>query len=123
MKIVPPGDELVWLLDGHLRGVQRVLIVKDTREVMRLSKMFQTLYESTKSTMEIREDDRPHYINNAANHIMTATAVRNARFPANFGGRVVEYGIAEVDLILAQLLRLSGGPSVVTTKSLADLEA
>ena len=123
MRIVPPGDELVWLLDGHLRGQHRVLIVKDAREVMRLSKMFQKLYESTQSTFDILGDDRPHYINNAANHIMTATAVRNARFPPNFGGRVTEYGIAEVDLILAQLLRVSGGPAVVTTESLADPDA
>ena len=116
MKIVqlPQGggktsEMLVWLLEGHAKGIDRALIVTTQQERARLSKELQKLYN---------ENGKPQYINNAANRIYTADTVRKNLRATHL--TKCEIGIDDADLILMFLLGLHRPPSIIAVTDPPD---
>ena len=99
MKIVkfPRGggkttDMLVWLLEGHAKGIKRALIVADGMHARSISMRLNKLW---------KESNGLQYNNNAANMIYTVNEVQKlggSRF------RAMEIGIDDADAILSYLI-------------------
>jgi hypothetical protein len=94
-------EMLTWLLEGHLKGIDRALIVTTQQERVRLSKKLQMLYQ---------DNGRPTYINNAANRIYNVAAVqRNPRLVAK-----CEVGVDNADELLRFFLGIDRAPSIAS---------
>lgn len=111
MKIVKLGrgagkttEMLVWLLEGHAKGVDRALIVTTQQRRVELSKRLHTLYN---------ENNRPQYINNAANRIYTVEAVKKMSMRSK-GFDKCEIGIDDADHVLIWLLGINRLPSIIS---------
>src|SRR6188768_3374828 len=96
MKIIqlPKGggkttELLVWLLEGHAKGVSRALIVYNQVRSNELQKRLQELYQKS---------GQQKYINDAANRIYTVSAVQRLG-PGHF--RNSEIGIDDADTVLS----------------------
>lgn len=116
MKIVqlPRGggkttEMLVWLLEGHAKGIDRALIVTTQQRRTELSKRLQELYH---------ENNKPSYINNAANRIYTVETVRKNLSATLL--RKCEIGIDDADLVLTFLLNLHRVPSIISVTDLPE---
>lgn len=83
---------LVWLLEGHVKGIDRALIVRDGARVDRLRSQLQSLYKA---------NGEPKYINDAANRIYSIHRLINMGVN-HF--RNCEVGVDDADEILSYLL-------------------
>lgn len=110
MDILAPGDALLWLVDGHSRGVPRLLIVKDQIEAKSITKM---LYNAW-----YRNGGKDDYLNNAANHVLTAHQMCDGEFPPGFNATNFEYGVTDVGEVLAILLRTVDAPNIIAIQDL-----
>lgn len=99
---------LLWLLDGHARGVDRVLIVYSESERVALGRK---LYELWKDSNEEQS-----YINVAANAIYSISSWRHQLKMS--GGKSFhakpEIAVADADLFLQELLGLHRRPSIIS---------
>lgn len=111
MKIVqlPPGggkttEMLVWLLEGHSKGVDRALIVTTQQKRVELHKKLLEAYNA---------NGQPQYIRNAANRIYTVgTVQRKLRGTPHLDK--CEIGIDDADEALRFLLGIYQQPSIMS---------
>jgi len=101
-------EMLVWLLEGHSKGIDRALIVTTQRIRTQLSKRLLELYD---------EAGQLQYINNAANRIYTADTAR--KLSSKYLSKC-EIGIDDADLILAFLLGLHRAPSIISVTDVPE---
>lgn len=99
MKIIqlPKGggkttELLVWLLEGHAKGISRVLIVNNQLRSTELQKRLQELYQKS---------GQQKYINDAANRIYTATSTQRLGYN-HF--RDCEIAVDDADAVLSWVL-------------------
>lgn len=104
MKIVtgPKGsgktdDLLIWLLEGHRDGKNRILITLGKDRQTALTMKLQELWV---------ESGHQKYINNAANSIYTVTYMHTNSHRI-FRGQQVEVGIVDADEMLQNLLHIN----------------
>lgn len=99
---------LLWLLEGHARGVKRVLIVANEMERRALNKKLFLLWEESGRSAA--------YINNAANSIHTVETFRKAAH----GNFFEEFAVSDADLILGRYLGYAK-PTVLSFTDLAEV--
>lgn len=83
---------LEWLLEGHMNGDCRLLLVINKLEVLRLNRILRELWETC---------GEPEYINRAANYIVAYQDFRDfvpQRLP------YTEIAVDNMDMVLAQML-------------------
>lgn len=106
MKILTENEALIWLLEGHLKNVHRVLIVKDQPTFERHNRALYHVWNASGGKL--------NYVNNAANCIFTAQQVRDGKLPPHYRGSIIEYGVLDANTVLGGLLRLANPPTVGT---------
>lgn len=114
MKIIqlPRGggkttEMILWLIEGHAKGIHRILIVADRARQTHINRIIFKLWD---------ENGTPDYLNNAANSVFSVGDIQTLANGAQLmlGKPDIEVGIDDADIILQMAMKMHRPISIIS---------